>query len=211
MQIGMMNRGNVAEYMKLIEGMNGGKKVSNPLDQVSWLDPSKKNTPIDFVAPEPKWEKIATKTRAPKKTDAELEKEIIHLARKAFAENKHPRKEYVKIKLDFMSKASPDRKKIYSDNKKAMGGKMNAALAYFTPDNKPILAYNPSGHWWSFTTDGEHKRADLFNDIYNGEMRRLKNKYGQDKLGKVSLEQIERENPEIKSIVGKTNSFDMKI
>ncbi len=212
MQIGMMNRSNVGEYMKLIEGMNGGKKAHNPMDDVKALDPAKKNTPCDVKAPRPDFNKMPTKSRAKNKSDSQYAEEIKQLARKTFATGMD-KEAYKKLRFDFVSNVSPDREKIYDDNRKQLGGKLNASLAYFTPDNKPILAFHPQGGWHFFPTDAERARGREFNEIYNAEMDRMIAKHGRGVMGSMNQSQyeaFEKEN-QTQSVTYRTNSFDMKV
>ncbi len=208
MQIGMINRNNIGLYTDMISKMSGGKKANNPFEDAKALDITKKNTPINFIAPTPNWNKIPTKSNAPKKSDAELTEEIKDLARRTFVSKKHNRKEYNDLKRQFLSKASPDRKKIFEDNKKTLGGKMNGALAYFSSENEPVLLYHTEGHYLPITTDAEWGRNREFNNIYNGELSRLESKYGEKK---VDFETIKRERSEESTISYQSGSFDMKI
>ncbi len=165
-------------YFSMLVNMVGAKKVLNPLDQVDWLSIDGKDIPCALYAPEPDWTKIPTRTMASKKDDVELAKDIRAIARKLFTKNQNKDEAYLNLKKEFISKVSPDRIKIYEENKRNLAGNMNAALSYFTEEDELVLAYYPNGRWILFTTEEERARNQLFNDIFNREIDRIQVQLG---------------------------------
>lgn len=217
MKIGNLTRVNAPEYMKMIAQLTGGGGVNNPFDKVKALDPSMKNVPSEVKVPDPNFKKFPTKSRGNKKSDHELAKEIRKLARRVYAKGRDT-EEYTRLRFDYVSSASPDREKIFYDNKKLLGGKINAALSYFTPDDQPILSFHPQIGWHFFPTDAERARGREFNDIYNNEMDRMIRKYGgvsskdlsDDEYNKIEQEAIKyEENLAVKE--GRPTKVDIKI
>ncbi len=166
-------------YLTMFVNISGARKLLNPMDEISWLNPNDKNKPCAMNAPRPDWKKIPTLSKASPMSEEELENEIKALAQKIFLghENKIKSDEYLQLKTLFISKVSPDRISLYEENKKKLSGNMNAALSYFTADGELVLAYHPNDRWILFTTDEERRRNQVFNDIYETEISLLKKKY----------------------------------
>lgn len=191
MKLGNLTRVNAPEYMEMITQLLSGAGANNPFSKVRALDPSMQNVPSDVKAPDPVFAKFPTKSKGNKRSDADLAKDIRKLARRVYAKDRD-REEYMRLRFEFVSSASPDREKIFYDNKKLLGGKINAALSYFTPDNQPILSFHPQIGWHFFPTDAERARGREFNDIYNGEMDRMIRKYGPVSSKELSDEQYQK-------------------
>ena len=86
---------------------------------------------------------------------------------------------------------SPDRKAIYESSMKKTGGKMNAACMFWDSKGNKTLSYNPeSRNWKAISTDEEFARAREFTSIYNDELARLKEEYGEKAKGNVSYSKI---------------------
>lgn len=86
---------------------------------------------------------------------------------------------------------SPDRKAIYEESMKKTGGKMNGACMFWDSKGNKTLTFNSeSGNWHHISTEAEFARARQFTSIYNDELKRLSNEYGEKARGTVSLKQI---------------------
>ena len=63
------------------------------------------------------------------------------------------------------------------------------------------MSYDPiTGKWDAISTEAEFARARQFTSIYNDELKRLYDTYGEKNVGKISLEQINKD-------CGKQNSI----
>ena len=86
---------------------------------------------------------------------------------------------------------APDRKAIYDSSMKKTDGKMNAACMFWDSKRYKSLSYNPAtGNWKAISTDDEFARARQFTSIYNDELARLKEEYGEKAKGNVSYSKI---------------------
>ena len=113
------------------------------------------------------------------------------LARKEFATGKRDDAAYTKLCMQHGETVSPDRKAIYESSMKKTGGKMNAACMFWDESGNKTLSYHPiTGKWDAISTEAEFARARKFTSIYNDELKRLSDKYGEKSMGKVSLKQI---------------------
>ena len=80
---------------------------------------------------------------------------------------------------------------IYESSMKKTGGKMNAACMFWDSKGNKTLSYNPeSRNWKAISTDEEFARARVFTSIYNDELARLKEEYGEKAKGNVSYSKI---------------------
>ena len=68
---------------------------------------------------------------------------------------------------------------------------MNAACMFWDSKRYKSLSYNPAtGNWKAISTDDEFARARQFTSIYNDELARLKEEYGEKAKGNVSYSKI---------------------
>ena len=99
---------------------------------------------------------------------------------KEFATGKRDDDAYRKLCMQHGETVSPDRKAIYESSMKKTGGKMNAACMFWDSKGNKTLSYNPeSRNWKAISTDEEFARARVFTSIYNDELARLKEEYGE--------------------------------
>lgn len=81
---------------------------------------------------------------------------------------------------------SPDRKAIYESSMKKLVANECCMYVLGFKGNK-TLSYNPeSRNWKAISTDEEFARARVFTSIYNDELARLKEEYGEKAKGNVS-------------------------
>ena len=186
-----ITRDNYSSYIKLIQQMSGGKL--NPLDEygTDYGNYSLRFTPTDRPFRKPNWDEIMTKRDKPAMSEAEFEKAIQDLARKHFATGRRDHEAYRKLCMKHGETVSPDRKAIYDESMKKTGGKMNGACMFWDKSGNKTLSYHPiTGNWDAISTEEEFARARLFTSIYNSELKRLSNQYGELSMGKVSYQQI---------------------
>ena len=132
-----------------------------------------------------------TKRDKPAMSEEEFEEAIKELARKEFANGKRDDDAYRKLCMQHGEIVSPDRKAIYEASMKKTGGKMNAACMFWDSKGNKTLSYNPeSRNWKAISTDEEFARARVFTSIYNDELARLKEEYGEKAKGNVSYSKI---------------------
>ena len=132
-----------------------------------------------------------TKRDKPAMSEEEFEEAIKELARKEFATGKRDDDAYRKLCMQHGETVSPDRKAIYEESMKKTGGKMNGACMFWDSKGNKTLTFNPeSGNWHHISTEAEFARARQFTSIYNDELKRLSNEYGEKARGTVSLKQI---------------------
>lgn len=157
-------------------------------------------TPTDRPFIKPNWDDIMTKRDKPYMSESEFNDAIRDLARKEFATGKRDRAAYRNLCMRHGETVSPDRKAIYEESMKKTGGKMNAACMWWDEKGNKTLSYHPiSGSWDAISTEAEFDRARKFTAIYNDELKRLANKYGEDKKGSISYEQIKSDMAPAKS------------
>ena len=124
-------------------------------------------------------------------SEEEFDEAIKELARKEFATGKRDDDAYRKLCMQHGETVSPDRKAIYESSMKKTGGKMNAACMFWDSKGNKTLSYNPeSRNWKAISTDEEFARARVFTSIYNDELARLKEEYGEKAKGNVSYSKI---------------------
>ena len=132
-----------------------------------------------------------TKRDKPAMSEEEFDEAIKELARKEFATGKRDDDAYRKLCMQHGETVSPDRKAIYESSMKKTGGKMNAACMFWDSKGNKTLSYNPeSRNWKAISTDEEFARARVFTSIYNDELARLKEEYGEKAKGNVSYSKI---------------------
>ena len=137
------------------------------------------------------WDTIMTKRDKPAMSEEEFDEAIKELARKEFATGKRDDDAYRKLCMQHGETVSPDRKAIYESSMKKTGGKMNAACMFWDSKGNKTLSYNPeSRNWKAISTDEEFARARVFTSIYNDELARLKEEYGEKAKGNVSYSKI---------------------
>ena len=147
--------------------------------------------PVDINFTKPNWDTIMTKRDKPAMSEEEFDEAIKELARKEFATGKRDDDAYRKLCMQHGETVSPDRKAIYESSMKKTGGKMNAACMFWDSKGNKTLSYNPeSRNWKAISTDEEFARARVFTSIYNDELARLKEEYGEKAKGNVSYSKI---------------------
>ncbi len=188
-----ITRDNYSYYSNLIQQMSGNKKkTSDPLAQCDYGNFSLRFKPVDISFVKPNWNNIMTKRNKPAMSEEEFEEAIKELARKEFSTGKRDDAAYRKLCMQHGETVSPDRKAIYESSMKKTGGKMNAACMFWDSKGNKTLSYNPvSRNWKAISTDEEFARARQFTSIYNDELARLKNEYGEQARGTVSFQQIQ--------------------
>lgn len=187
-----INRNNYFQYAKLVQQMTGNKSSSNDaLAQCDYGNFSLRFKPVDINFTKPNWDNIMTKRDKPALSEEEFEEAIKELARKDFAAGKRDDAAYRKLCMQHGETVSPDRKAIYEQSMKKTGGKMNAACMFWDSNGNKTLSYHPiSRNWDAISTDEEFARARVFTSIYNDELLRLKEKYGEKAKGNISLGKI---------------------
>lgn len=128
-------------------------------------------------------------------SEKDFESAIRELARKEFStDNKDHHKAIQGLIRKYQSVVAPDRKAIYEDSMNKTGGKMNAACMFWNNKGEKSLAYHPITSRWSvFPTEEEQDRTRQFYSIYNDELNRLNNVYGESARGIVSMKQISQD------------------
>ena len=176
-----ITRDNYSQYAQMVQQMMGNKTNSNdPLAQCDYGNFSLRFKPVDINFTKPNWDTIMPKREA-----------IEELARKEFATGKRDDAAYRKLCMQHGETVSPDRKAIYESSMKKTGGKMNAACMFWDSKGNKTLSYNPeSRNWKAISTDEEFARARVFTSIYNDELARLKEEYGEKAKGNVSYSKI---------------------
>lgn len=125
-----------------------------------------------------------TKRDKPAMSEEEFTQAIKELAQKEFRTGKRDDKAYRELCMRHGETVSPDRKAIYNASMKRTGGKMNAACMFWDVSGNKSLSYNPeSRSWKAISTEAEFARAREFTSIYNQELARLKQEYGQTAWG----------------------------
>ncbi len=190
-----ITRNNYSQYTNMIQQMFGNKsKSNNPLAQCDYGNFSLRFKPVDISFPKPNWNNIMTKRDKPAMSEEEFEEAIKDLARKEFAAGKRDDKAYRELCMRHGETVSPNRKAIYDASMKKTGGKMNAACMFWDSKGNKTLSYNPeSRNWKAISTEAEFDRARKFTSIYNDELARLKNEYGEKAKGKTSYSKIKQD------------------
>ncbi len=188
-----ITRDNYSQYAKLVQQMTGNKASSNDsLGQCDYGNFSLRFKPVDISFAKPNWNNIMTKRDEPAMSEEEFEEAIKELARKEFATGKRDAVAYRKLCMQHGETVSPDRKAIYEASMKKTGGKMNAACMFWDSKGNKTLSYNPeSRNWKAISTDEEFARARVFTSIYNDELARLKEEYGENAKGNISYSKIQ--------------------
>ena len=187
-----ITRDNYSQYAQMVQQMFGKKASSNdPLAQCDYGNFSLRFKPVDINFTKPNWDTIMTKRDKPAMSEEEFDEAIKELARKEFATGKRDDDAYRKLCMQHGETVSPDRKAIYESSMKKTGGKMNAACKFWDSKGNKTLSYNPeSRNWKAISTDEEFARARVFTSIYNDELARLKEEYGEKAKGNVSYSKI---------------------
>lgn len=182
-----ITRDNYSQYAQMVQQMFGKKASSNdPLAQCDYGNFSLRFKPVDINFTKPNWDTIMTKRDKPAMSEDEFDEAIKELARKEFATGKRDDDAYRKLCMQHGETVSPDRKAIYESSMKKTGGKMNAACMFWDSKGNKTLSYNPeSRNWKAISTDEEFARARVFTSIYNDELARLKEEYGEISLRKI--------------------------
>lgn len=188
-----ITRENYSQYTNMIQQMFGGKKNSNdPFAQCDYGNFALRFQPVDIPFAKPSWNNIMTKREKPAMSEEEFEEAIKELARKEFATGKRDDGAYRKLCMQHGETVSPDRKAIYESSMRKTSGKMNAACMFWDNNGNKTLSYHPlTGRWDAISTDKEFARARVFTSIYNDELKRLKEEYGQNAKGNVPYQQIQ--------------------
>ena len=167
---------------------------NDPLAQCDYGNFSLRFKPVDINFTKPNWDTIMTKRDKPAMSEEEFDEAIKELARKEFATGKRDDDAYRKLCMQHGETVSPDRKAIYESSMKKTGGKMNATCMFWDSKGNKTLSYNPeSRNWKAISTDEEFARARVFTSIYNDELARLKEEYGEKAKGNVSYSKIKAE------------------
>ncbi len=190
-----ITRDNYSQYAGLIQQMMGSKKgTSDPLSECDYGNFALRFKPVNISFTKPNWDNIMTKRDKPAMSEEDFEKAIKELAQKEFATGKRDDAAYRELCMRHGETVSPDRKAIYEASMKKTGGKMNAACMFWDSNGNKTLSYHPlTGNWNAISTEAEFARARVFTSIYNDELARLKNAYGESAKGTVSLQQIQSE------------------
>ena len=174
--------------------MFGGKNGTPDPYGTDYGNYSLRYTPTDRPFTEPNWSDIATKQSSPAMSEKEFDYAIRELARKAFSSDNKDHKAIQGLMRKYQSVVAPDRKAIYEDSMNKTGGKMNAACMFWNSKGDKSLAYHPiTGRWSVFPTEEERSRTRQFYSIYNDELKRLNNEYGENARGTVSMNQISKD------------------
>lgn len=211
-----ITRDNYSQYAKMVQQMMGNKSSSNDsLAQCDYGNFSLRFKPVDINFTKPNWDNIMTKRDKPVMSEEEFEEAIKELARKEFATGKRDDAAYRKLCMQHGETVSPDRKAIYESSMKKTGGKMNAACMFWDSKGNKTLSYNPeSRNWKAISTDEEFARARVFTSIYNDELARLKEKYGEKAKGNISYSKIKTDisvKPTKEVGVSEGNTIDYSI
>ena len=186
-----ITRDNYSSYEKMIQQMFGGKNGTSDPYGTDYGNYSLRYTPTDRLFTKPNWDNIMTKRDKPAMSEAEFSDAIKELARKEFSSGKRDDTAYTKLCMNYGETVSPDRKAVYEKSMKKTGGKMNAACMFWDDKGNKTLSYHPiTGKWDSISTEAEFARARQFTSIYNDELKRLSEQYGEKQYGNASLNQI---------------------
>lgn len=187
-----ITRDNYSLYAKLVQQMSGGKVRSVDKYGTDYGNFALRFSPTDRSFTKPNWDEIMTKRDKPAMSESEFNEAIKELARKEFSTGRRDDEAYRKLCMQHGETVSPDRKAIYEESMKKTGGKMNGACMFWDSKGNKTLTYNPeSGNWHHISTEAEFARARQFTTIYNDELKRLSNEYGEKSKGMISLKTIE--------------------
>ncbi len=180
-----ITRDNYAQYAAMVQQLSGSKrKADDPYKQCDYGNVSLRFQPVDLPFTKPDWSQIMTKRDKPAMSEEEFTQAIKDLAEKEFRTGKRDDKAYRELCMRHGETVSPDRKAIYNASMKRTGGKMNAACMFWDANGNKSLSYNPeSRNWKAISTEAEFARAREFTSIYNQELARLKQEYGQTARG----------------------------
>lgn len=188
-----ITRDNYASTQKMINQMFGGNSAIDPYG-TDYGNYSLRYTPTNRPFTPPNWSNIATKQSSPAMSEKDFESSIRELARKEFSSDNKDHKAIQALMRKYQSVVAPDRKSIYEDSMNKTGGKMNAACMFWNSNGEKSLAYHPiTGRWSVFPTEEEQGRTRQFYSIYNDELKRLNDKYGENARGTVSMNQIAKD------------------
>ncbi len=189
-----ITRDNYTSTQNMINQMLGGKNSLPDPYGTDYGNYSLRYTPTDRPFTRPNWSNIATKQSSPSMSEKDFESAIRELARKEFSADNKDHKAIQSLMRKYQSVVAPDRKAIYEDSMSKTGGKMNAACMFWNSNGEKSLAYHPiTGRWSVFPTEEEQGRTRQFYSIYNDELKKLNNKYGEKARGTVSMKQIEQD------------------
>ncbi len=189
-----ITRDNYTSTQNMINQMFGGKNGTPDPYGTDYGNYSLRFTPTDRPFTKPNWNNIATKQSSPAMSEKEFDSAIRELARKEFSSDNKDHKAIQGLMRKYQSVVAPDRKAIYEDSMKKTGGKMNAACMFWNSNGNKSLAYHPiTGRWSVFPTEEEQSRTRQFYSIYNDELKKLNDKYGENARGKVSMNQISKD------------------
>ncbi len=189
-----ITRDNYTSTQNMINQMFGGKNGTPDPYGTDYGNYSLRFTPTDRPFTKPNWNIIATKQSSPAMSEKEFDSAIRELARKEFSSDNKDHKAIQGLMRKYQSVVAPDRKAIYEDSMKKTGGKMNAACMFWNSNGNKSLAYHPiTGRWSVFPTEEEQSRTRQFYSIYNDELKKLNDKYGEQNKGKISLKQISQD------------------
>ncbi|MDR1745069.1 MAG: hypothetical protein LBS30_04865 [Planctomycetota bacterium] len=145
------------------------KFLSNGKSEAAEKSPASESryTPVNTPFSAPNWGRIPTKSE-PKMSDEEFENAIRELARKEASRGiLAGTDEKSRLRRDYISVVSPDRKAMYDESMAKTGGKMNSAYSFFDALGNKSFHYNKqTGMWFHQSTAAEKARADRFLDIY---------------------------------------------
>ena len=193
-----ITRDNYASTQKMINQMLGGTSSSPDPYGTDYGNYSLRYTPTNRPFTKPNWSNIATKQSSPAMSEKEFDSAIRELARKEFSSDKKDHKAIQGLMRKYQSVVAPDRKAIYEDSMNKTGGKMNAACMFWNSKGDKSFAYHPiTGRWSVFPTDEEQDRTRQFYSIYNDELKRLNDEYGENARGKISVKQIAQDSGEL--------------
>lgn len=178
--------------------MFGGKNGTPDPYGTDYGNYSLRYTPTNRPFTKPNWSNIATKQSSPAMSEKEFDSAIRELARKEFSSDKKDHKAIQGLMRKYQSVVSPDRKAIYEDSMNKTGGKMNAACMFWNSKGDKSFAYHPiTGRWSVFPTEEEKDRTRQFYSIFNDELKRLNDEYGENARGKISMKQIAQDSGEL--------------
>ncbi len=185
-----ITRDNYTSTQNMINQMLGGKNSSPDPYGMDYGNYSLRYTPTECPFTQPNWSNIATKS-SPAMSEKDFESAIRELARKDFSSDSKDHKAIQGLMRKYQSVVAPDRKAIYEDSMNKTGGKMNAACMFWNNKGDKSLAYHPiTGRWSVFPTEEEQGRTRQFYSIYNDELKKLNDMYGENARGTVSMKQI---------------------
>ncbi len=205
-----ITRENFTSAQKMIQQMFGSNNgIPDPYG-TDYGNYSLRFTPTDRPFTKPNWNNIATKQSYPTMSEKEFDTAIRELARKEFSFDNKDHKAIQGLMRKYQSVVAPDRKAIYEASMKKTGGKMNGACMFWNSKGDKSLAYHPiTGRWSVFPTEEEQSRTRQFYSIYNDELKRLNNEYGENARGMISMEKMSNDLGMIPTDIGKTVDYSI--